>query len=490
MSALRSRVAHGVAPGSFEPAQHFYPRVLNAHIHPVVRSFMNLTRERLVERYAHLHPEVDRDAILDALVTSTSHFRWGGADLFQVTTNNGVRRMVVIETNSCPSGQKSMPVIEENQEQAGYRRLLEQAFLPMLKRRTLPAGDLAVLYDKNGMEASGYAATLADLTGESVWLVPCPLHSTDPAIRMDNDVVQVRAPDERWRPVRAALRYVTQKPWTRISPITRTAVFNPVLVCLAGGRNKMLASKAYDLYNAKMFSSGLQIRTPETIWDLTRAEVPLWVERMGGVATIKNPYSNAGQGVYTVTNESELEEFMSSEQNYDRFIVQALIGNFAWSSRSSSGAFYHIGTVPDKKARIFAADLRFMVGCGPSGFFPTAIYSRRAQEPLRATLDGDHRSWEMLGTNLSKKTGEGEWTTETDRLLLMDSRDFNRLGMGLDDLIEAYIQTVLAVTAIDDMASGLLTTKGKFRQKFFRSLNPDSALMAEILRDSPQSTAP
>ena len=32
----------------------------------------------------------------------------------------------------------------------------------------LPAGALAVLYDKNKMEAGGYAAALADLTGEQV----------------------------------------------------------------------------------------------------------------------------------------------------------------------------------------------------------------------------------------------------------------------------------------------------------------------------------
>ena len=35
---------------------------------------------------------------------------------------------------------------------------------------------------------------------------------------------------------------------------------------------------------------------------------------------------------------------------------------------------------------------------------------------------------------------DGSWGTETDRLLLMDSRDFNRLGVGVDDLIEAYMQ--------------------------------------------------
>ncbi len=44
--------------------------------------------------------------------------------------------------------------------------------------------------------------------------------------------------EQTWERVRAAIRYVTQKPWNRIPPITRTLIYNPVLACLAGGRNK------------------------------------------------------------------------------------------------------------------------------------------------------------------------------------------------------------------------------------------------------------
>ncbi len=28
-------------PGDFEPSEHFYPRVLNAQLHPLVRHFLN-----------------------------------------------------------------------------------------------------------------------------------------------------------------------------------------------------------------------------------------------------------------------------------------------------------------------------------------------------------------------------------------------------------------------------------------------------------------
>lgn len=43
---------------------------------------------------------------------------------------------------------------------------------------------------------------------------------------------------------------------------------------------------------------------------------------------------------------------------------------------------------------------------------------------------------------------DGSWRTQTERLLLMDSRDFNSVGIGLDDLIEAYMQTCLCVSQL------------------------------------------
>jgi len=105
--------------------------------------------------------------------------------------------------------------------------------------------------------------------------------------------------------------------------------------------------------------------------------------------------------------------------------------------------------------------------------------------------DKEVTSWEMLGTNLSVKLPEDEgkdakhsWTTETQRLLLMDRKDFNVLGIGIDDLIDAYVQTVLSVIAIDKMAQHLMKVKNsdktEFNTELFAALNPDPALLKEI----------
>jgi hypothetical protein len=204
------------------------------------------------------------------------------------------------------------------------------------------------------------------------------------------------------------------------------------------------------------------------------------VQRFGGQAVVKIPYSNAGQGVFTIVNQRELDRFMETDHPYDRYVVQSLIGNYTWSSVERAGRFYHVGTIPDRRGHIYVADLRMMVCGGANGFRPLAVYARRSRQPLPTKLDDSESSWQVLGTNLSERQPDGSWAASTDRLLLMDRRDFNTIGIGADDLIEAYIQTVLAAIAIDKMTAMLLTQKGGLRRGLFRSLDDDRALLDEI----------
>ncbi|MDX1684071.1 MAG: hypothetical protein R3275_02485 [Saprospiraceae bacterium] len=470
-----------IIPGSFEAERHWYAKALNATIHPLVHYFLHLPTDLIINRYCHLHPKVNKNKLTQILKNQTSYFKWGGADLINVTTEGGKKQMVVIENNSCPSGQKSMPLLMDNVEEGSYIRLIEESFLPMIsKRGKVKNAVVAVLYDKNYMETSGYAEVLANCLDEDVFLVPFYDGEWDQHARFNDGILEILI-DGKWEKVRAAFRYVTQRPWNRIPVLTKTRIFNPVLACLAGGRNKMVAAKAYDMYNAQLRDSGLVINIPETIWDVSLHEVPLWIKRLGGHAVVKNPYSNAGQGVYTIMNDAELKDFMENAHNYDRFIVQSLIGNYEWSSLSSKGKLYHVGTMPNAKGLSFVADLRMMVCSTREGIRPLCVYARRARKPLMDKPTDEVSSWDMLGTNLSIRNEDGSWDSDSKRLLLMDRRDFNKLGIGVDDLIEAFIQTVLSMTSIDNMCKTLVNSKGKFRQRLFKSLNDDDALIHEIV---------
>lgn len=472
-----------VYPDSFEAHKHWYPKALNATIHPMINFFLNLSQERIITRYCHMHPTVDREKLTEVLNHRARYFLWAGADLLNVTSAAGKRQMVVIENNSCPSGQKSMPLIDDNQEQGSYRLMVERTFKPSLKNlRNKIKGGLAVLYDKNPMEVSGYAEVIADVMKEPVHYISFFDNDINPSAKFVDGVLHVLA-GNKWIPIRAAFRYVTQKPWNRIPLNCKTKIINPTIACLAGGRNKMVAAKAYDIFNAELQAYGLKINIPETIWDVSKNEIPIWVKKMGGHAVIKVPYSNAGQGVYTIVTESELNAFMDMDFDYDLFIVQSLIGNSNWSSTTSAGKLYHVGTIPNNKNQTFVADIRMMVSSTEEGIRPLCTYARRAEKPLVDNITTGIDSWSMLGTNLSIKNEDGTWNSDTTRLVLMDRRDFNKLGVGLDDLIEAYIQTVLSMVAIDKMAQTLVNKHGRFKMKLFKSLNDDQSLLDEIMID-------
>ncbi|MFT5292559.1 MAG: hypothetical protein ACI82F_004647 [Planctomycetota bacterium] len=473
-------------PNNFEPDRHYYPRTQNAQIHPQVTGFMRMSLERMLLRYCHLHPAVDPEALRTVLTTEPKFLRWSGSDVLNVSSEEGVKRKLVIETNSCPSGQKSFPSLDDENEEGGYRRVLEHTFLPLIKKSLRKASDkhiLAVLYDKNEMESSGYAQVLANLSKQPTYLIPVPASDPERHIFVRDRELFVKLPDGEV-PVACAWRYVTQRPWTILPFNLKTPILNPIVACLAGGRNKTTAARAIAMANGELRGSGLEIDSPETYTNVRREEVPLLVDQLGGKAVVKIPYLNAGQGIYTIVNQEELDAFMETASDYDEYVVQQLVGNFRWSSTSRRGKLFHIGTVPNTKGQIYAFDLRVMVSWQETQYRPVAMYARRAPQQLERELGPTTSSWSVLGTNLSRKQGDDQWTTEPNRLLMMDRKDFGRLGLGIDDLIDAYIQSVLAHRAIDNLAQRLVKRGGGFRSDLFRSLNNDESLLREIRVDS------
>ena len=128
-----------MSDSTFNMEEHYYNKVLHAQIHQSVKSFLNMDKERIVKRFCHLNPKVDPIALTQWLSYKPKYIQWSGTDLFHVVNESGTKKMVVIETNSSPSGQKSMPLINDVEERGGYLRLMEKSFLPFVKKqRTLP----------------------------------------------------------------------------------------------------------------------------------------------------------------------------------------------------------------------------------------------------------------------------------------------------------------------------------------------------------------
>ena len=76
--ARKYKDATSILPGDFEAEAHYYPRVLNANIHPLVASFFSLGNERILARYSHLNPQMDLDTLRSILEYEPAYFHWAG----------------------------------------------------------------------------------------------------------------------------------------------------------------------------------------------------------------------------------------------------------------------------------------------------------------------------------------------------------------------------------------------------------------------------
>lgn len=472
--------AISMVKSEFEPSNHFYSKTLKTQMNSTGSTFFQLNNEQILIRYSRIKPFVDIDYLRKYLNYKTKYFTWGGCDLFKVIDKYGKNQMVLIESNTCASGVKSTPLPNEAENFGSYRIIVEN-FLNIFKESDLKLGDLAVIYDQNLMEASGYCSCLADLSNENVWLIQYLDGSLN--VKWVNGVMYVRDENDTWHSIRACVRLVTQQPWKKIPLNSKTIIVNPIITCLAGGRNKNIASYAYKLFNAEQVknSSNLFIREPYCLINVEKQEIPFLLENDSNLnkkAVIKVPYDNCGQGVYTIVNEFELKSFMNKNHVYEKFVVQSLCGDFNWSS----GQYFHLGTLPNKKTdEVFAFDVRMLVRSNENGFSPVSVNFRRARKPLTNDLTNIESSWDVLGTNLSSTLSKNIWDTDQDRLLVMNDNDFNQLGLSMDDLIESYVQTVLAIIAIDQLCIRLYNdTTEEFNFELFNKLNPDEALLKEI----------
>lgn len=89
----------------------------------------------------------------------------------------------------------------------------------------------------------------------------------------------------------------------------------------------------------------------------------------------------------------------------------------------------------------------------------------------------------MLGTNLSQGA-DGTSGTDTSRLLLLDEDTYPDLRLEFNDLIESYVQTVFAATAVEQLCRRLMPhgVGGAFDLKLFKELDQDEVLLREIAR--------
>ncbi|CAG8489016.1 22412_t:CDS:2, partial [Racocetra persica] len=361
--------------------------------------------DRIITRYKNLNPQIDAKILRNCLEYEPKFFTWGASDFFNVIDSNGKRQMIVVESDSSPAGQVTMPSLGINKRHNGYKFITQTAFKQALKGTDPSIGELAILYDvtSDETEATGFAAAISEETKEHVWIVMLYDIAKYELLKWENKVMYIKDQDEG------------HKPWIYFPLKSKTVVFNNIISCLAGGQNKIMAAKSFELFNTELSGSGLVIRFPKTVYNVNKSEIYSCIEKMGGRVVIKSPYGSCGHGVYTITNSEELKEFFDTNHHYEKFIVQSLV----------------------------------------------------------ESAYGD--SWNAFGTNVSVKL-DSSWIEEYERVITVDQKEFDTTGLGIDDLIDAYVQTVLSIIAIDKMCQKLFVNH-EFNFELYRTLNPDDVLL-------------
>lgn len=62
----------------FKKENHFYPKVQNAKIHPIVASFFKLGNEAVINRYKQANPNINAETLRELLSYKPKYFKWAG----------------------------------------------------------------------------------------------------------------------------------------------------------------------------------------------------------------------------------------------------------------------------------------------------------------------------------------------------------------------------------------------------------------------------
>lgn len=427
--------------------KYYYPKAVKFQRHPLVDKFFNMSVDEYITIYRQRYPQSNPIVLKKLLSLQTRYSLYAGGDLFPVYVNKQ-KRMMLLETNSAPAGHKSVPIGADLY--GGYIKIIRDTFLPFIQHLDPKLGQIAVIYDTNEMECVAYAHIINKLTAERVYIYE--YKSTDNALININNLLYLRDQEtQTFVPLRAIFKFVTVDPWDAMPVKTKTLIFNPIEFCIAGGRNKKIALTAYQVLNDLLKPYHLEIFIPETkicsnyqtIIDLAK----LYYYKL----VIKIPYGNRGRGVYTISNQKEFDRFLSETVDKDSsdYIVQTLVGPKHLSTKPN---LYHRGTEIDQNGQSYIFDVRMICATTKQGIRPVTFYCRRAKYSY---VDDDRKNqvqtWDLLGTNLSYQDSNGNWTTDHTRLLTFSVEEFDQLNLTLIDLVEAYVQTVLAMVAIDYM---------------------------------------
>jgi len=286
--------------------------------------------------------------------------------------------------------------------------------------------------------------------------------------------------ETKWVPIRACFRTLSAAPWIRI-PVSnnlKTFMYPHPITCLTTGKNKLLANYAYEQFNEKYRGFGLEIKTPRTVSGVEKKDIrEIIKQEFGFRAIIKTPYDGHGRGIYVVRDEADVDKFLALDSSrYNLFLVQDLIGFETDICKDNPSRYTHVGYVGPDHSK-YAYSLRMIVTDSPTGYKLICICGARASMPFyRGRADVvDEQSDLSYITNIVPKELEG-----MERDIPASEDGVKRMGFTVDNVVDAYLQSVMCMLAIDQVCQNLFREDGCLDLELLKKLCPDPQLLSEV----------
>jgi hypothetical protein len=400
-----------------------------------IKETLDADKETIIECYLNNIGKNSRETLRYIMNERSRHFILAGVDLMAVENREtGERDFLLLEINSAPGFIYCTP--ENDAAEYGYKRLIHL----LLDHTPKDQWDGIVHFSegKVPVEDRGFFHYYREILKRDVNILG-PRDLEKLSLNRENQL------EYRGRPITGAIRYIHKDPWNYLAPSVKGTFINSTKVDLCGGRDKLMAERAFDsciVHNKKIVLS-----RPECFTAHTREELEHIILSKEFPLVVKKRFLNSGIGIYFILNKdlSVLKEL--SDKDFPIVVQQMIIApgtginsDFPWEQK---------GVCIEGKR--YAYDLRVVVASGPDGYKPLMVYGRRGRRPFSDLKNCGHGTEifdDIFKVNIAKKKGS-DFVFESNRLILPTDEGWEMLGITESELMAAYMESILSLYAAD-----------------------------------------
>lgn len=137
---------------------------------------------------------------------------------------------------------------------------------------------------------------------------------------------------------------------------------------------------------------------------------------------------------------------------------------------------------------MYAYSFRIVACNSPTGFKMITICCARAPAPFAKNGEAAEIAPNALLNKIRTVhendvyiTNIGPNPNGEERSFYVDDAGMKGMGIGMDDVIDGFMQTVYSIHAIDNMCKKLTMEDGELNMQLLTELNPDPQLLAEVV---------